>query len=273
MTSVPTEADVLNIATRWDVTPEGAPFSTHSSTLLAGTRDGAPVMLKLTNEPDERMGAAVLAWWQGQGAVSVLEYEAGSLLMERPTGLDSLLQRALEGEDDFAVATLCRTAQALHTDQPSDPPPTPDLATWFSALLTSENPQPEIVTGQRIAHRLLSSERDRVILHGDIHHRNVLDSGDGRWLAIDPKGIVGERTFDYCNIFRNPTESIATDRARFVDRVERIVFLAELDRHRLLAWIASFCALSLAWDYYPEGSPDADRTVFRFALDRLNEIR
>jgi len=34
-----------------------------------------------------------------------------------------------------------------------------------------------------------------VVLHGDLHHFNILSSGD-RWLAIDPKGIIGEPEFE-----------------------------------------------------------------------------
>lgn len=32
-----------------------------------------------------------------------------------------------------------------------------------------------------------------VTLHGDLHHGNVLDFGASGWLAIDPKGLKGER--------------------------------------------------------------------------------
>jgi streptomycin 6-kinase len=41
-------------------------------------------------------------------------------------------------------------------------------------------------------------------LHGDLHHENVLDFGERRWLAIDPHGLHGERFFDFANIFTNP---------------------------------------------------------------------
>lgn len=50
------------------------------------------------------------------------------------------------------------------------------------------------------AHLLLADRRDISPLHGDIYHGNVLDFGERGWLAIDPKGLKGERGFDYANL-------------------------------------------------------------------------
>ena len=54
------------------------------------------------------------------------------------------------------------------------------------------------------ARALLSEPREVGVLHGDLHHDNVLDFGVRGWLAIDPKRLVGERGFDFANIFTNP---------------------------------------------------------------------
>jgi streptomycin 6-kinase len=54
-----------------------------------------------------------------------------------------------------------------------------------------------------LAERLLSDPREVRVLHGDIHHRNIRQSARG-WLAFDPKGLVGERTYDCANTLYNP---------------------------------------------------------------------
>ena len=51
---------------------------------------------------------------------------------------------------------------------------------------------------------LLSSIDQRVVLHGDLHHFNILRCDRGGWLAIDPKGLVGDRYFDVCQFLLNP---------------------------------------------------------------------
>ena len=63
------------------------------------------------------------------------------------------------------------------------------------------------------------------VLHGDIHHDNILDFGKRGWLAIDPKRLQGERGFDYANLFCNPdladpSRPIAASPGRFARRLE-----------------------------------------------------
>ena len=41
--------------------------------------------------------------------------------------------------------------------------------------------------------KLGATQRDVVVLHGDMHHENVLKFSSRGWPAIDPKGLVGER--------------------------------------------------------------------------------
>jgi streptomycin 6-kinase len=94
----------------------------------------------------------------------------------------------------------------------------------------------------------------------------VLDAGNDRWVAIDPKGQFGERTYDFVNIFRNPNSAIGNDPTVFSRRLTQLECCAELDRGRLARWIVAFCALCLVWDYYPEGSPVSDRRLAELAL-------
>jgi streptomycin 6-kinase len=86
-----------------------------------------------------------------------------------------------------------------------------------------------------------------VVLHGDIHHGNVLDFGERGWLAIYPKGLTGERGFDYANIFCNPDLETATAPERLVRQVNVIAEAAGLERRRLSPWIVAWAGLSTAW--------------------------
>jgi streptomycin 6-kinase len=88
------------------------------------------------------------------------------------------------------------------------------------------------------------TQRDVMVLHGDIHHGNVLDFGQRGWLVIDPKGLCGERCFDYANLFCNPTIETA---GRLARRVELVAESAALDRSRLLRWIVAWAGLSASW--------------------------
>jgi streptomycin 6-kinase len=256
----------------WNLEPAGKPFTTHTSTLLPALRDGEPVMLKLTDEPDELRGGHVLAWWGGAGAVRVLEIDERAILMERAHGSRSLVDWSLAGCDEASLDVLCAVAAVLHRPRENPRPDTVPLEEWFAPLLEATPSDSFVREGRRLADRLLADSRDPVVLHGDIHHRNVLDAGDGRWVAIDPKGLYGERTFDYVNIFRNPNFEIASDPDRFRKRVRQITGCAGIEPERLLRWIAGFCALSIVWDYYPEGSAEHDRAVGELALRYLANL-
>jgi streptomycin 6-kinase len=105
-----------------------------------------------------------------------------------------------------------------------------------------------------IAQALLDAPRDVVPLHGDLHHDNVLDFGADRgWLAIDPKGLLGERGFDYGNLFSNPqppgeaTSDVALRPGVFERRFEIVAGEAGIERTRLLHWIVAYSGLSAAW--------------------------
>lgn len=249
---------------RWGLEPDGEPFLTPyaASRLLPVRRDGEPAMLKLAASDDERRGSAVMAWWNGQGAAPVLAYADNALLMARAEG-----RRALIDENDAAATTiLCAAVQALHVARP-DPPPTPPLARLFTALLDSS--EPRLGRARGVARELLATPRDAVVLHGDIHHRNVLDFGAAGWLAIDPWGFHGERAYDYANILRNPELERVTEPGRFDRCWAQIAEAACLDPHRLLRWIYAHAGLAAAWDAMDGQDPARSHAVLELAEAHL----
>jgi streptomycin 6-kinase len=116
-----------------------------------------------------------------------------------------------------------------------------------------------------VAQALLADPRDVVVLHGDIHHGNVLDGGDRGWLAIDPKGLLGERAFDFVNILRNPDAAAALAPGRFDHQVKVLAAAASIERRRLLDWTLAFAGLSASW-HLAEGTPaDLDFAIAALA--------
>ena len=111
----------------------------------------------------------------------------------------------------------------------------------------------------KVAAELLASSEGDVVLHGDIHHANILDFGCRGWLAIDPKGLLGERYIDYTNLFCNPDFETAMAPGRFRRQVEVVSTAAHLQRGRLLAWILAWAGLSVAFQW-EDGLP-TDRAL------------
>ena len=201
----------------WELVPTGLALRTPTGHLLPVNFAGQPAMLKVSSEPEEREGAQVLAWWEGAGAARVLASADEAYLLELAEDKRSLSALAHAGADDEATMILCQVAGQLHAKDPQDRPAAViDLRRWFQALwpVASERGG-ELGQAASVATRLLDTQRDVVVLHGDLHHGNVLDFGDRGWLAIDPKGLLGESTFDYVNILRNPDAAVALAPGRF----------------------------------------------------------
>ena len=102
-----------------------------------------------------------------------------------------------------------------------------------------------------------------------MHHGNVLRFGSRGWLAIDPKGLVGERGFDYANIFCNPDQETATMPGRLARQTRVVAQAAGLDRTRLLGWVLAWAGLSAAFSLQDRASPDVALKIAELAAMEL----
>ena len=97
---------------------------------------------------------------------------------------------------------------------------------------------------------LAKSQKGLVLLHGDLHHDNILFDKAKAWLAIDPKGVVGEPAFEAAAFLRNPMTRL--DEVSKPDivraRVDKICSLTGWDRARVYAWAYCQNFLSAVWD-------------------------
>jgi streptomycin 6-kinase len=241
---------------RWALVPDGAPIVTQTSRLLPVIRDGRRAMLKLATEDDERRGNAFMRWWNGDGAAAVIAAEGDALLMERLDDDAALAGMARRGADDEASRIICGVAARLHAPRSAPPPPAMPLAGWFAALHRAAERDGGLFTaGDRVARALLADLRDMTVLHGDLHHFNILHVPAGGWLAIDPKGVVGERAYDFANILCNPDPATAEAPGRLARQLDVIAIAAGLDRRRLLQWVLAHACLSAAWLIEDGGVP------------------
>ncbi len=232
--------------TRWQLTPDGEPITTPTSHLLPVLFNTFPAMLKIAIVPEEKSGGKLMAWWDGDGAARVLAQDGDALLLERALGTASLAEMACNDRDDDACRIICGVVARLHTPR-QQPPPAVPLTHWFRELAPAAKQRGGILTlCAETAQELLSEPQDEVVLHGDIHHGNILDFGRG-WLAVDPKGLFGERGFDYANLFCNPTGETATAPGRLARRADVVAAAAYLDRRRLLKWVLAWSGLSAVW--------------------------
>ncbi len=231
---------------RWNLEPDGLSIHTHSSDLLPVRRAGQAATLKIARSEEERRGNDLMVWWNGRGAAQVYEHDGAALLMERLEVLPSLTEMVAAGQDDEATRILCRAAAQLPRSQPW--PELPTLRRWFRNLdEIAPSADSILATAQAAARDLLDLPQDVGVLHGDIHHGNLLSTAEGDWRFIDPKGLIGERGFDYANILCNPDLDTATTPGRLARQARIISETAGLDYTRLVRWALAYAGLSAAW--------------------------
>jgi streptomycin 6-kinase len=160
---------------RWELTPDGEPIVTPTGGLLPVQWAGVPAMLKIAFAEEERRGANLMVWWDGKGAARVLAHEQNALLMERAESGPSLSHLAHNGRDDEASRTMCSVLAQLHASRDNPPPALVPLTEWFDALgQAAEQHGGILCAAARTATSLLATQRETVVLHGDMHHGNML---------------------------------------------------------------------------------------------------
>lgn len=248
---------------RWRLVPAGEAIRTHSSLLLPVQSDGVPAMLKIATAEEELTGAHLMAWYAGNGAARVLAHEGPGLLLERLVGQRSLIEMERSGEGDEATRIICEVVARLHAPRDRMPPQTLyPMAIWFRQLEPAASRLGGVLAKSAQAARdLLATPENAVPLHGDIHHGNILDGNERGWLAIDPKGVLGERAFDYANLFCHPVAEIAKDAGRLDRRIDIVAREANLDPKRLLTWILAYAGLKSVWTLHREGNGQERREL------------
>jgi streptomycin 6-kinase len=251
---------------KWRLAPDGEPIVTRNSRLIPVRRDGEPLMLKIALNAEERRGAELMVYYAGDGAVGVVAHEDEALLLER-SGAPRLVEMSQGGRDDEASRIICGVVGRLHARR-ENPAPSGlvPLPIWFRDLDAAAAQQDGMFgEGARVASDLLSRATNPIPLHGDIHHGNILFDDTRGWLAIDPKGLLGDRYFDYANIFCNPDLITATAPGRLLRQAGVVARAAGLEPHRLMRWIFAYAILSASWSILDGDNPELALRVAEIA--------
>lgn len=180
----------------------GQPLTHKGGThVFLATRAHEDLVLKIgLNETDVTREVYALNGFSGHGAIDVIDFDGALSAL--------LLQRARPGhplstltDDRRATEIFGSVVQRLH----------PTLVTGdheslqehcaaigrYQQTLTPAGPLPRSWLHRAVEYlnSLVSSTDHPVLLHGDLHHANILRHQD-EWVCIDPKGIIGDLHFE-----------------------------------------------------------------------------
>lgn len=262
---------LTRLAGRWSLSLD-PPFAGIAWNYVApATRaDGAAVVLKVSRHLEEtRNEIAALRLWDGAGAARLLDAdpENGALLLERLTP-GTMLTEVAEHDDDAATFIAAAVLRRLWRPPPAEHS-LRSLESWCAVFDRTRQPLSQGAAGfpATLFRRADAARRDLLaatdaptVLHGDLHHFNVLRSERAGWLAIDPKGLLGDRCFDLCQYLINPMSGLGVIEPNAIPvRLKRRRFdiLCDelgLDRQRAQAWCFVHAMLNACWNF-EDGAP------------------
>jgi streptomycin 6-kinase len=252
-------------ARQWELTLGPAfPNLSYHYVAPAVRADGTAVVVKACSPTGEfAIESAALRCYDGHGAARLFAADPEREVM--------LLERLLPGarlstvsDDEEATVIAAGVMRALWRPVPPDHP-FPTVADWGMGFVRLRQrfgggagpfPAALVAAAERLFATLDASGSAPVVLHGDLHHGNILAAGPRGWLAIDPKGLVGEPAYETGALLRNPLPWLlaqpdpANVLARRLDILSREL---GCDRARLRGWGLAQAVLSAWWSFEDHG--------------------
>lgn len=243
---------------RWGLTIK-TPFSnlSYNLVLAAEGQDGQGIVMKLS-VPNRELANEIktLAHFEGQGYVRLLgaDEDLGVLLLEnlRPGNPLSVV------EEDEAVQAFIQVMakQKQHLRPPADRDAFPTLDKWADAFDrlrrnfdggTGSLPSEMVDKAQQLFADLIRTTEQPVLLHGDLHHDNILSAGEREWAIIDPKGVIGDPCFEPSTFLNNYLLNKPDPASVLAKRVDAICLELGYDRQRVLQWGFAHSMLKATW--------------------------
>jgi streptomycin 6-kinase len=269
---------VQQYAREWRLEIEDV-FETETSAIAFVNRRGQALVLKVVKrQGDEWNSGEILKTFQGKGVVPVYEHAPGAVLMQRLLPGHSLVDTAVNGRDEEATEIIAgvikRTAAAESSDgsfaQRKAWPTVHDWARGFDRYIANGDDQIPIYwveTARRLYAQLCASQRATRLLHGDLQHYNILFDAKSGWVAIDPKGVIGEVEYEIGAALRNPCEQpdLFLSPAVVDRRLRQFTDNLKLNYERVLGWSFAQAVLSAIWQIEDTTQLDANNSALRLA--------
>ncbi|EKD54656.1 MAG: hydroxyurea phosphotransferase [uncultured bacterium] len=221
-----------------------------------------PVVLKISCDKKNILDEIeALEYFDGNGSIRLISYHSmyHALLLQQAvpgTTLKSLYPSQVE----YVMDCYIKTMKKLHNKPLSNKNNYRHIRDWLSAIDDlSDDVCPSYLIGKAITlkNKLLSSIKKEIFLHGDLHHDNILKNDD-QWLAIDPKGVVGESEFEIAAfdfMYINELANMSDVKNIFESRVDLLARKAHLNLQRIKDWVFVRLILMAAWHVEDKGDP------------------
>lgn len=221
--------------------------------------DGTSVVIRVDAPTGEfAQEAEAMRLFNGEGIARLLECdeEQKVVLLERLEP-GTMLAELVPEQDERAISILTSVMRQLWRPAPAQRN-FPTVEKWAQGLQRLRvrydggcGPLPTLLVeeAEALFAELLATAGPPMLLHGDLHHENILLSGN-EWRAIDAKGVVGDPGYETGVLFYNPMPKIfhVPDlRKVLARRLDQLSEELAMDRARIRGWGLAQCMLSAWW--------------------------
>ncbi|MCA9958815.1 MAG: hypothetical protein KC443_07270 [Anaerolineales bacterium] len=259
---------VAACAARWHLhVHDPFPVLSYNFAAPATDENGRFLVLKIGIPNKELLTEiAALRCYDGHGICQLYAADPqwGALLIERLRPGTMLLA---EEDDAAATAVAAQVMQQVWRPLTAEQAaPFPTVHAWANGLSklratfaggVGPFPPKLVETAESLFRDLLASMDKPLLLHGDLHHYNILQAAQTArpvpqpWLAIDPKGVIGEPAYEVGAFMRNPLDLAQWPDLRRVLARRAAIFAEQLglERQRIIGWSLAQAVLSAWWSY------------------------
>ena len=256
---------VGEMAKKWSLAVENPfPNLTYNYVAPCVCADGSRAVLKI-GLPEENDSvifgeAKFLKITGGSGAVKLLQFDADyrALLLERLLPGENLAKLCQRNDQEATVIAvdimrkICRQPPKNHDF--------PILENWINKLQTAAEtkfPVRLVTKARNYFEELSDASNQNLLLHGDLHHENILSAERESFLAIDPKGVVGNIGYEI-GVFLNNQRRLIWARQNLqeilAERVEQFAESFEIEPRNLRRWAFVQAVLAAWWVFEDKGT-------------------
>jgi streptomycin 6-kinase len=265
---------VAHLAAQWHL-KDLKPYSDLTyNYVLKGRKEDQSIVLKVGIDfPALRAEYAALQAFKGYEIVSVIDadLDQGAILLHRAIPGKTLVS-LFPREDLEALEIACQSAVLLHQASIPVDYSFPLLGDWLKIIDREwELPSSQLNLARKLKNDLLENSKSQALLHGDLHHGNILSDGE-KWVVIDPKGVIGDPLYDMTGcLLREPFEQLMQQPDVFDLLNQRMEFVAHFTQKPLKeiwGWTYVQTVMSTCWSL-EDGQDVGLKRKFLGILDEL----
>lgn len=203
--------------------------------------------------------ASFLQISNGKGAVKILKSDKkhSAILLEKLTP-GANLKEIYVSDDTKAVEIAIRVMRKVMR-KPPNKTGVKQLEDWFRCFEKAENTNFDnkfAAKARNFFERLNSASKQKFLIHGDLHHENILSAQREPFMAIDPKGVVSDIGYEIAVFLNNHLVWLSAEkdfREKLNDAVQRFSEAFEIKPQDLKNWAFAQMVLSAWWTFEENG--------------------